>query len=203
MYNIDYFGSKKDPHILCVKNFFDDNELDGIWQELSFLTYRHKLLPPTSTNTAMFEGKSLKQNSGIFLESTFADKNISNILTILEKTYECGFLEYLMEYDPIFRYMMYCKRKSTLLSYYQNGDYYKKHWDVSTISVLFYFFEEPKCFSGGDLYFTDFDKKIEIENNMIVIFPSCYRHEVDTVIMEGEEFNKKGRYCISQFLFSD
>jgi hypothetical protein len=57
-------------------------------------------------------------------------------------------------------------------------------------------------FSGGDLKFLDYDIDIELENNMVVIFPSCYLHQATDVKMDEsiEKFSGYGRYCMSQFL---
>ena len=89
---------------------------------------------------------------------------------------------------------------SALLSYYQDGDYYESHFDKSAMTILSYFFEEPKQFSGGNIVFSDFNLELNLENNMVVIFPSCYQHEVKKIKMEGTSFDKRGRYCVSQFL---
>ena len=90
---------------------------------------------------------------------------------------------------------------STLLSYYENGDDYKKHKDASVVTILTYFFKEPKLFSGGDLILNDFGVTIEPENNMIVIIPGLYNHEVSQVVMEKDCCGKNlGRYCLSQFI---
>ena len=198
--DIKFYGTNKDPLIFVHNNFFNQNELDGIWQELNFLTYRHKLLGPEKTNSATKNGKLLKKNSAIFLEDVYHDKQISNILAIMNKTLEQKEIDFMVNHNTIFSYLNLYNNKSTLLSYYEDGDYYEPHPDVCTITILSYFFEEPKQFEGGNLTFTDFDLTLEIHNNMVVYFPSCYNHMVDKIEMKsdkkGVEFNKKGRYCI-------
>ena len=83
MNDITYYGKSADPLVIVEKNFFDENELDGIWQELNFLTYKHKLYPPNKTNSATDnKGKPLKSNKGLFITGLYDDPNISNILTI-------------------------------------------------------------------------------------------------------------------------
>jgi hypothetical protein len=41
------------------------------------------------------------------------------------------------------------------------------------ITILNWFFKEPRSFDGGDSFFPSQDKKIELKNNRTVIFPSC------------------------------
>ena len=201
MNDITYYGKTADPLVIVEKNFFDKNELDGIWQELNFLTYKHKLYPPNKTNSATdSKGKPLKSNKGLFITGLYADPYISNILTIYNNKINWDYIDFLIQYNPLFRHLRASNKQSTLLSYYEGGDYYKPHHDLSAMTLLSYFFEEPKQFTGGNIIFNDFDLEIEIQNNMIVIFPSCYQHEVQEIKMEGKSFDKKGRYCISQFI---
>ena len=79
----------------------------------------------------------------------------------------------------------------TLVSYYEDGSYYKPHVDAAIMTCISYHWKEPKEFTGGDLHFGDF--KVPIENNCLLIFPSCTEHEVSPV-------SGQGRYAITQFL---
>jgi Rps23 Pro-64 3,4-dihydroxylase Tpa1-like proline 4-hydroxylase len=91
-----------------------------------------------------------------------------------------------------FKYLSRTKHDSTLVSYYQLGDYYKTHEDESFITAIYYTWKEPKTFEGGDLYFGDF--KVPVENNCMLIFPSQTEHRVSEVT------SGLGRYAISQFI---
>jgi hypothetical protein len=79
-----------------------------------------------------------------------------------------------------------------------SGGFYKIHRDNSgdsmcgrTISFSYYFYRQPKSFSGGDLllYDTDLDTgkfgatftRIVPDDNRIVFFPSSFCHQVTTV----------------------
>ena len=69
-------------------------------------------------------------------------------------------------------------------------------------TAVTWFFKEPKSFSGGNFYFADYGIKIEVQNNMAVIFPSFVKHAVDEIILEqNNDLMGYGRYAISQFLF--
>ena len=92
----------------------------------------------------------------------------------------------------------------TLISYYENNDYYKAHADTSDITALTWLFKEPKRFTGGDLIFPDTEERIECKNNKIILFPGCIRHQVTEINMEKQHQNQKlGRWCITQFLHSN
>jgi Rps23 Pro-64 3,4-dihydroxylase Tpa1-like proline 4-hydroxylase len=74
-------------------------------------------------------------------------------------------------------------------------------------TCLYYFNQEPKYFSGGDLYLFDSNlkqqtfntqqfSKISPKHNQLVVFPSCFYHGVSPVEMPDNNF-MKGRFAIS------
>jgi hypothetical protein len=199
--NIQYFGdNNKKPLVVVIENFYSEEELKLIWRELKFLTNQNKLLPGAITGSAKDEFGNKKTNWGLFLDAVYANRNISDILTLNRKLFNEDFVSNLIKLNPIFRILETCNNDTTLLSYYQNGDNYFSHTDLSALTSLYYFFKEPKKFVGGDLIFNDFNLKITPKNNMLIIFPGCYRHEVTKVEMDNNDFDSSGRYCLSQFL---
>ena len=60
----------------------------------------------------------------------------------------------------------------TLVSYYEDTDYYKAHSDCAEITALSWYYKEPKKYRGGDLKFTDYNIDVECKNNRCIIFPS-------------------------------
>lgn len=74
-----------------------------------------------------------------------------------------------------------------------NGDFGLAHKDSeqNSLSFLYYFHNQPKSFSGGDLYIYDGDlqndksnhtyTKVNIQSDMFLIFPSHYYHEITPV----------------------
>ena len=188
------------PGIAIVENFYDDRELKLIWKELEYLTKSNKLLPPEKTGTGRDEyGNPKKRNRGLFLEEYYKNKTFSNILNVNRKVWNVIDGEFLKS-SLLFRYMYSCNEESTLLNYYEDGDYYKSHQDMSVYTVLSYFFKEPKKFTGGKLVLNDYNINIEIKNNMVIYMPSILAHEVTPIVME-ENAKGFGRYSISQFLF--
>jgi Rps23 Pro-64 3,4-dihydroxylase Tpa1-like proline 4-hydroxylase len=195
-----YLGDKKNsPQIVIFDNFYTEEELGLIWRELDFLKNPNKLKNVEYIRPAQNdEGVLLKRAKGFFFESIYLDRSFSDILTINRKIFSDYYTKKLVSLNPIFRYFILCNRDTTLLSYYSEGDYYEEHQDMSLITILNYFNEEPKPFEGGNLLFNDFDIEIEVKNNRTVIFPGCYSHEV--LPITKVEDNHSGRFCITQFL---
>lgn len=186
--------------VVIVENFYTENELNLIWRELDFLADKKKLLPPNQTESAVKDGELLKSNFGIFLDSVYLARNISDILQINRKIFSEEIANALIKINPIFRTIKTSDSDMTLISYYENGGNYFEHFDLATLTILTYFYREPKKFDGGELLIKDYDLKITPENNMTVIFPGCFYHEVTEVVMSEYEFGKYGRYCMSQFI---
>ena len=193
----------KEVPIIIFDNFYDNEELRLIWEELELLTYPNKLFPPETTGTATENGETLKNNRGIFLDHVWGFKrDLSNILGVNRKIFSEN-MKIFRESPSWFYKFFVCERDSTLLSYYENNDFYKTHIDTSSITVLNWYFKAPKRFEGGDLilHYDDVQEKIELKNNRTVIFPSNIPHEITTIKMEEQYQNQKlGRYCLTQFL---
>jgi hypothetical protein len=186
-------------HYICVEQMYNEKELELIWEEMMFLTRPCKLQPPSETSSACTaSGEPLKSNKGIFLDETYNNRNLSNILTVNRKLFDS---EVLTWKESWFFNKKYITRDFTLLSYYENEDYYESHVDRATVSALTWFFREPRKFEGGELCFTDYDLTIPLENNFTIVFPSNICHEVSAVKGENILWGE-GRYCMSQFMHS-
>jgi len=191
----------KEPFpFLKIDNLYDEDELELIWQELNFLT--PKLENPENTGTAKDnESKSLKNNSGVLLDDIYQKRNISNILSINPKLFSPEIINVFSELSFGYQNIKKTNYDRTLISYYEDGGYYKPHEDTAIYTAITWFFKEPKAFTGGDFYFTDYDLKIEIQNNMTVLFPSFVKHSVDEVILENNNLISYGRYSMVQSCF--
>ena len=73
----------------------------------------------------------------------------------------------------MFKGMLDCNHDDTLISYYEDSEYYKPHEDIFNFAKLTWFFKEPKKFEGGDLVFTEFGEIVKCENNKCIVFPSA------------------------------
>ena len=192
--NLDPF-----PHVI-IKNYFDEFELKVIWEELEFICYPQKLEPPDITGTARDNGRNLKQNRGVWLNDVYRNHLTSSILSVNRKLFNSADIIY--KNHPHWYFHHNTTAYSTLLSYYENSDYYESHKDQAYLTCLSWFYKEPKKFSGGDLYFPDYeDYTIEYDNNKGILFPSGTKHAVTPIKMQPDDCGKKlGRFCMSQFL---
>lgn len=191
--------SEKPFPYLLIRDFYDEKELALIWQELEFLTYKTKFDPPAKTGQ---RDPGAKKNSGVFLDEVYMERRFSNILKVNRKLFSAQIMKMYSELHFTYESIMHVNRDTTLISYYENAAYYKPHHDQAAITALTWFFKEPKQFSGGELVFTAYNEKIEVKNNCLLVFPSCVRHEVTPIKMEGSPtgFSGLGRYCMSQFM---
>lgn len=95
------------------------------------------------------------------------------------------------------------------LTSHNDSEYYKWHTDNSTphtaartLTFVYYFYGQPKKFSGGELiiYRPDAEPAVIIPaNDSIVFFPSRTRHEVKTVSCSSGEF-EDGRFTLNGWI---
>jgi hypothetical protein len=191
---------EKIPYLL-VKDFFTSEELESIWEELTFLNNPAIMLPPEKTAAAMDpEGRPLKNNSGLFLKDFYVNPLSSPLIRFSQKVFS-GYTREFSTLHPTNRNILSTRRSTYLLSYYEDSDYYAPHSDHAETTALFWLFREPKRFQGGDLKFDDTCEVIPVENNCMIMFPSWALHSVSEVKMDEEHRSKKlGRYCFTQFL---
>jgi Rps23 Pro-64 3,4-dihydroxylase Tpa1-like proline 4-hydroxylase len=190
---------------LVIDNFYTDEEQMHIWKELDFLTYDRKLFPPEETGTAhdLDTGEALKKNSALFLDGIYARRDFSNILTLNRKLFSPEIISNFDGMDNCFKYIHHTNYDATLISYYEEKDYYKAHTDTSILTYLYWCHKEPKKFEGGDLILPELDEGITYKNNRLVVFPSWRLHEVTPIKMieEVEPYSGYGRYCITNFVY--
>ncbi len=198
-------------HIKCPKasymtfeNIYDENELDLIWQEAKFLCHEDKLLPPKQSGTATdSNGNALKNNKSIWIDQTYIDKNTSNYLKLNKKAINITLLNRneLEKVDINLKLFFTSNYSLTLMSYYENSDYYDSHIDISCYTYIFWMFKEPKLFTGGDLSFPELNQTINVKSNMAVLFPSWLNHKVDKISMCDtiEKYKCNGRFSFSTF----
>jgi len=193
------------PHII-IDDLFNETEVKEMWLELDFLTHTRKLLTPQATASAVeFDATGApiykKKNLALFLDSLYANRDISNILHHTRKFYDPELLKKCASQHMIFNYLTTCNFDSTLVSYYEEGDHYDAHYDKCVMTFLTWLYKEPRQFTGGELVLSDYDYPIELRNNRTLIFPAFANHSVNAVKMnEGvPSMAGFGRYVISNF----
>ena len=195
------------PHVI-FEDYYTGDELFHIWKELDFLSYQTKMLPPSETGTAFYEDtdKPMKQNYGIHLDDLYKNREMSNIMTINRKLFEQQLAEDISAWDFSFNNWKTVNTDLSLVSYYENNGRYDSHRDCSCYTFLTWLYKKPKSFSGGDMYFQEYDYSVEIDNNKAILFHSSVLHKVTDITMKQNyevddmnHFSCAGRYTISQF----
>ena len=186
------------PHLI-FSNFYNEQELDLIWEELNFYTKPDKLLEAKD-----FGGVVGKTNShAINLDSIYPSKHrsISNILTVNRKLFDIDVLNSFAKIHECCEGAVLANTDMTKVRYYHDREYYKPHTDLSYQFLAFsYFYKEPKKFDGGELFFPKHDYEYSCDNNSMIIFPGWVEHGVKEVSIDNSDYyDGYGRYCISNF----
>jgi hypothetical protein len=187
------------PYIIIDK-FYSDEELELIWEELNLILNDYNLLSPDRTGTAKNNRNPLKNNLGFFLDTFYSNRESSNILRLNRKIFHIT-QKVFDQSNNWFLKNFRSNLDGTLISYYENGGYYKKHHDNSFATCLTWLYKEPKSFEGGNLLFDDYNIEIKVKNNLLIFFPSIIQHSVSKILMDEKYAGKyMGRICISQFM---
>lgn len=189
---------------LIIDNWYDKEEENLIWNELNFLTNDRVLERAENTVTAVDElGKSKSSSFRIYLEEVYNNRNYSNILNFLNKHQNIKFHKIVEKTMPMGRSFKDTSHSTSLISYYEENDFYEEHYDVFLFTCLIWFHKEPKKYTGGDLYFSEADKTVLSKHNRMCFFPSYYLHKV-LPLKWLEVPNKKGfgRYTITHFFYT-
>ena len=193
--------------LMVVNNFYNQQELNLIWKELDFYTAPNKLVSAENyvcfvvyTNAIALILYDLYRNYESD-EKGVDYRNISNILTVNRKLFECGVLDTFANIHGCVSIANKTNHDITKVRYYHDGEYYDPHTDKSTMFLAFsYFYREPKKFVGGDLEFPKYDFKLPCTNNSMVIFPGWVEHGVRKVkIKNSDYYDGWGRYAITSF----
>ncbi len=163
------------PHLI-FNNFYNEEELDLIWEELNF---------------------------AINLDYVYPTKyrNLSNILVVNRKLFDKDILNAFSNIHECCEGCLIANTDITKVRYYHDKEYYKPHTDLAYQFLAFsYFYKEPKKYSGGELFFPKHDYEYSCENNSMIIFPGWVEHGVKEVSIDNSDYyDGYGRYCISNF----
>ena len=184
------------PHLI-FSNFYDEQELELIWEELNFYTKPNKLLSAED-----FGGIPDRTNShGIDLDTLYTKRSISNILTVNRKLFRPDILSQFSDLDDCCSIAIQCNYDVTRVRYYHDKEFYKPHTDYFYQFLGFsYFHKEPKKFSGGELYFPKYDYEYSCDNNSMIVFPAWVEHGVREVSIDNSDYyDGYGRYAVTSF----
>ena len=197
--NIKIFNDEI-PYII-IDNYYDEQELRLIWEELHFLGYPHKLKRATleSGGATGDAGELLKHNFHRYIDRIYSERELSNILTVNRKLFDDD-CKILRQHPHWFFQNVEFNKDYTQIGYYEDNDGYGEHHDNSLVTALTWLYKEPKKFTGGDLFLSSDKIKIDCVNNRTLIFPSMIPHSVNEIHMNKENPSRGyGRYDITQF----
>jgi hypothetical protein len=177
----------KDPfEYIVIDNFYTEEELKLIWQEFTFLLHDDKLFSGALAGSPLVNGKSLRNGNGIYLDTAYTYRQISNILKVNRKMFDKELTAELAKTTLIGKYLRYSLVDNTLLSAYRSGGYYKPHRDNTTLTAISWHHKTPKCYTGGDLYFPEYNVQVEHKDNTLIIFPGPILHGVTDIVSQSE-----------------
>ena len=196
---IDIFNEKF-PYMV-VDDYYNEEELRLIWEELDFLSYPHKLKRATKERGGATgnTGQLLKKNFHRYIDEIYSERELSNILTVNRKLFDDDY-KILRQHPHWFFQNVVFNKDYTQVGYYENNDHYGEHRDSASVTALTWLYKEPKKFIGGDLFLSSDKIKIDCVNNRTLIFPSMITHSVNEIHMNEEKPSRgHGRYVITQF----
>jgi Rps23 Pro-64 3,4-dihydroxylase Tpa1-like proline 4-hydroxylase len=166
-----------------VKNFLSERNHEQVKKELNRI--KPYLKGPEMTGASRINGEPTVKRKGLFLHEHEYLKGNTAISSIYDKVIDPDFVNQLASKNWVFQYLDNEHTPTTLISLYEDGDEYKYHKDKAVMSIIYYLFEGE--FEGGEFYLNQV--KIPIENNSIIIFPSCVDHCVYPIKGKGSRWS--------------
>ena len=203
-WEIQTFGKGTPYPFVLVDNWYLPHEEEAVWSEIDFYMRNAFIFKPTDDNDRSvardLHNKPKAKNQRVFLDDLYKHQGASHIINCTYKQRTDEFKNILNENClPYYRSLRETNTDRTLLTWYGDGDYYDTHWDATVWTCLIWMIHENKFFDGGDFEFTDINHKIELKNNRMVIFPSCYNHKVHPLNYHDKNDKRVGKYTITHF----
>ena len=185
------------PHMV-FHNFYTNEELELIWEELKFYTKPNKLLDVEEYQGVVGYTKAKALQLDVVYKG---NRFLSNILEVSRKVFDDQILEPFSKISDCCTLAKNANYDHTKVRYYHNGDCYKPHTDTYFEFLAFsYFYKEPKRFEGGNLIFPKYDYEFNCDHNSLIIMPAWVEHGVSEVsIKDSDYYEGYGRYAITHF----
>jgi len=192
----------KTPFII-FDNWYTPNEEKNIWKELDWLSSQENVERAEDTYVARHDDGTPKSKASRFhIEEFYTQKGRerSHIFNYMYKQRTQEFHSIVGEIKPFCRSFFSTSADSTLISYYEDNEFYHAHHDDYAWSMLIWFVREPRLFDGGDFEFSDSKQKVKLKHNRAVFFPSMFEHKVSSIKMHTKPKEVGfGRYTITHF----
>jgi hypothetical protein len=180
---------------LIVSGFFSEDEYNDVWFEIQYLSKRMK--PPNETYAAHQDGVYRKKGSGVFLHEFLINPAESSTFRATRKIFD--YQEAVSQDFYLNGMYRWVNHDVTLAQLYLNGDYYKPHWDTPILTHITVLHKTPKPYTGGDLFFPEFNYTVSLKDNESILFPSFAMHEVTQVRTDSDDL-MSGRYTVTNFM---
>ena len=196
----EYAEVNKSP-VVWVDNLFNAEQIQEMLFEAMYINSLGILSEGDNSGGATENGELLKKNKAVFLEKIYASEpRLSGMIrSVNEKLSDSDLIDKMIEIHPYYSNLIN-QNGSILLNYYDKSDAYKAHRDTCYITILTWFYQQPKAFEGGD-FIIENDFKIDCKIGRTVFMPSYLLHEVTPVTMPKIEQEKGlGRYSLTLFI---
>ncbi len=197
-----YYEVKKLP-VVILDGFYTDDELKLLHEEITQVHDSGCFLTPDLTGSDERTGEGGKiykrKNLCVQVDTLYTEREKSSILSLNRKVFSQALVEEVCTRSEFFRYLEVSNKDITKLHYYAGEDYYEPHRDISVITTMFWLYNTPKQFSGGELVIAE-ELKIEPTYNRMVLLPSILSHSVEPVKILPGQHNYPGRYSLTQFI---
>jgi Rps23 Pro-64 3,4-dihydroxylase Tpa1-like proline 4-hydroxylase len=191
-----------DKCVYVKDDHFTDDELNIAWSAMESLRTGNILMSAEKSPSAKDgDGNFLKQTLGMAFRD-HPEVQEGQILSQLARKIFQGDTGLYSTLGLWERQILSTNVNQTVLHYYEHSDYYLPHRDNSAFTCLIWLYKEPRRFAGGDFRIDALERDIELKNNRLVIFPSCFLHSVTPLSMKPDDLGKGlGRYCLTTFLY--
>ena len=217
---IHHCNDNKEFPFLYVDEWYTPEEEKLIWKELDFYTNPFAMHRGETENSVRAQlekqknpGEPQNKSWRIWIDTvgapiTWNNREVSHILRLKPLKMD-SIDDTIKKMGTLFEPFWETNYDEHYVSYYEDGDYYKKHrdWDLGhygkhVITTITWFHRIPKAFTGGDFKFNDIDITLESKHNRMLMCPNYYTHEVLPLAMNDKNYTVmggEGRYSIMNF----
>lgn len=192
----------KPAPFVIIPDFLTIAEQTSIWETIDAFQNRFKDSQIRNNTNKFRTDREVRHSKVLFREDLedIASFFLPKITQSIERNYQ---QLAITPFKPI--------RKEIQLTLHNDGHFFTIHKDEGTglnrvITYVYYFHQLPKTYQGGDLLLFDTNEekdhyakdytRIITQNNMLILFPSIYYHQVTPVHLDHDDF-RRGRFTIN------
>ena len=159
--------------VIVLDQWLPHKTVKSIKQELEYL--EPYLETPAQTNSAVDEtGKPLRENSAIWLDRVYQNRQYSRTLQALDQLYTPEFMHELELQDRFWTNLSTSMCDSSLLQRWSIGNHYPKHVDKSALTAIYTVSRSDDCV-GSNIYIED--QTITTNANQLILMPGFLQHQ--------------------------